>query len=202
MNDAVLSDHLRRVGIPHVKAQREHPTVVALCEGNLDDLTAREWLGQDYLFLIKERQTLARLAGQAPPEHLEDLLTLLVGVCTTDLVGQAALCDLFGANPSKAVLRSAATNYTEWLWERSAVYEEGLVALYAGLWGYSTLGSIMSVPSEARFATWVGSYRSEAFAALAVRYAQMVDELEISVLRAEAVFLEGMGHEMAFWNPL
>jgi thiaminase/transcriptional activator TenA len=202
VNDALLSDHLRRVGIPHVKVQREHPTVIALCDGTLDDFTAREWLGQDYLFLLKERQTLARLAGQAPPEHLEDLFTLLVGVCTTDLVDQAALCDLFGADPSTAVLRAAATAYTDWLWERSAVYEEGLIALFAGLWGYSTLGSLMSVPGEARCATWVGSYRSEAFAALALRYAHMVDELEITVERAEEVFLEGMGHEMAFWDPM
>jgi thiaminase/transcriptional activator TenA len=197
-----LTDRLRATGFPYVERQREHPTVVALCAGTLDEAIAREWLGQDYLFLIKERRSLARLAWQAPPSHVEDLFTKLVDVCTGDLAGHVQLCKLFDVDLSVAVMRGAVTAYTDWLIERAEVYEEGLIALWAGLWGYSTLGPMMDVPTESRFATWVRSYQDPGFATLAGRYTVMVDELDISPDRAEEVLVEGMRHEIAFWDPL
>jgi thiaminase/transcriptional activator TenA len=199
---STLTDRLRATGLPYIEQQRSHPNVVALCAGTLDELIAREWLGQDYLFLIKERRSLARLAWQAPPEHVDDLFTMLVNVCTGDLAGQVRLCELFDVNLSAAVMRGAVTGYTDWLIERADVYGEGLIALWAGLWGYSTLGPMMDVPSDPRFATWVRSYQDPGFAALAARYTAMVDELDISGDRAEAVLIEGMHHEIAFWDPM
>lgn len=197
-----LSDELRRVGQPFVEQQLAHPTVVALGEGTLDVALAREWLGQDYLYLIKERRFLARLAWQAPEEHFEELVTKLVDVATSDLAAQRELCALFDTDLSRAALKTAGLAYTEWLYDSAAVYGEGLIALWAGLWGYSTLGSMMSVPANEPYATWVRSYQSADFVALARRYESMVNQLDIGIDRAVEVFNEGMHHEIAFWDPM
>jgi thiaminase/transcriptional activator TenA len=61
---------------------------------------------------------------------------------------------------------------------------------------------MMYVPAEPRFATWVRSYQDPGFAALAARYTAMVDELDIDGERAEEVLVEGMNHEIAFWDPM
>jgi thiaminase/transcriptional activator TenA len=99
-------------------------------------------------------------------------------------------------------LKSAGLAYTQWLLARAASYEEGLVAQWAGMWGYTTLGSMMTVPDDKGLAAWVLSYRDEEFLKLVDRYQDMVDELNISRERAIEVFIEGMHHEIAFWDPL
>jgi thiaminase (transcriptional activator TenA) len=198
----LLSDGLKSAGMPFVQRQLSLPTVVALQDGTLDIHIAQEWLGQDYLFLLEARRFFARLIWQAPADHIDDLIAHMVDLSTTALEGQQELCQLFDINLSKAQLRSAGLAYTQWLLERAGVYEEGLIAQWAGMWGYTTLGSMMTVPVEQRLAAWVLSYRDPDFLQLVDRYEDMVNELTISPERAEEVFLEGMNHEIAFWDPL
>jgi thiaminase/transcriptional activator TenA len=198
----LLSDGLKRAGLSFVQQQLSLPTVVALQEGTLDLSIAQEWLGQDYLFLLEARRFFARLVSQAPANHVDDLIGHLVDVSTTALEGQRELCQLFGIDLSKAQLRGAGLAYTQWLFDRAAIYEEGLVAQWAGMWGYTTLGSMMNVPADKRFATWVLSYRDPVFLKLVDRYEDMVNELNLSPERAVEVFVEGMHHEIAFWDPL
>ena len=76
----------------------------------------------------------------------------------------------------------------------------GLAALLPCMWGYSTLGQRMSVPDEPRYRRWVQTYADPGFAALATRCAQMLDEAAPDRATAERAFLEGMRHELAFWD--
>ena len=198
----LLSDELKSAGMPFVEQQLSHPTVVALQKGNLDQHIAQEWLGQDYLFLLEARRFFARLIWQAPANHVDDLIAHLIEISTSALVGQRELCELFGTDLSKVQLKSAGLGYTQWLFERATNYEEGLVAQWAGMWGYTTLGSMMNVPDNESLAAWVLSYRDEEFLKLVDRYEAMVNELDISRERAVEVFIEGMHHEIAFWDPL
>jgi thiaminase/transcriptional activator TenA len=90
-------------------------------------------------------------------------------------------------------------SYTRWLTDAAADYGIGLAALLSGLWGYSTLGQRLEVPSEPRFRQWVESYQSPEFLALAARFAVMTDEAAPDPDRALCAFLTGMAHEIAFW---
>ena len=110
------------------------------------------------------------------------------------------MCHRFGAELDRAAKGSATYAYTAWLLDAAADYGIGMVALLSGLWGYSRLGQQMSVPDEPRFKDWVESYRDPAFPALARRYADMVDEVPVDPRIANATFLEGMRHALAFWD--
>ena len=55
-------------------------------------------------------------------------------------------------------------------------------------------------PVEPRYRAWVDTYADPGFAALAARIGQMIDEADPDPARAEALFVEGMRHELAFWE--
>jgi len=174
--------------------------VRALMRGSLTDAQARYWLEQDYLYLLDEVRVLARLAWQAPPDHRADLIDLAWTVIHEEIPKHVAMCQRFGAELDRAVKGPATRAYTAWLLDAAANYGVGLIALLSGLWGYSRLGQQMSVPAEPRFRDWVESYQDPAFPALARRYADMVDEVAVDPRIANATFLEGMRHALAFWE--
>lgn len=82
------------------------------------------------------------------------------------------------------------------------MYADGLAALYPCMWGYSTLGRLLAdnPPSEPRYRRWVDTYADPGFAELTSRIAQMIDESGAEQAVAERLFLEGMRHEIAFWD--
>jgi len=191
---------LFQAGAPFVAQELEHPTVRALMRGSLTDAEARFWLEQDYLYLLDETRVLARLAWQAPAAHRADLIDLAWTVIHEELPKLITMCQRFGAELDRAVKGPATAAYTAWLLDAAANYGVGMVALLSGLWGYSRLGQRMSVPSEPRFRDWVESYQDPAFPVLARRYADMVDEVSVDPRTANATFLQGMRHALAFWD--
>jgi thiaminase (transcriptional activator TenA) len=185
---AGLSEGLFEAGRPFVAAQLQHPTVKALEAGQLPDAQARSWLEQDYLFLQQEIGVLTRLAWQAPREHQEELLRLAWNVVDEEIPGHRELCGLFGADLANLTMAPVTRSYGT-----------GLAALLSGLWGYSTLGQRMALPSEPRFRRWVASYQAPEFDQLAQRFADMLNEADPDPDLALCAFLTGMAHEMAFW---
>jgi thiaminase (transcriptional activator TenA) len=195
-----LADRLFEAGAPFVEAQLRHPTVRALQDGRLADAAARYWLEQDYLFLQAETAVLARLAWQAPRQHRAELLRLAWNVVDREIPEHRSLSAPFGADLDHAEMGLATLSYTRWLTGAAADYGVGLTALLSGLWGYSTLGRQLEIPSEPRFRRWVVSYQSPEFPALAERFAAMVDEVAPDPAPALGAFLTGMAHEIAFWT--
>jgi thiaminase/transcriptional activator TenA len=195
----MLTRRLFEAGAPFVEAQLQHPTVTALQAGCLPDAAARYWLEQDYLFLQAEVGVLTRLAWQAPRQHQQELLRLAWNVVEREIPGHKALSAPFGPDFDQAEMGLVTRSYTRWLTEAAADYGIGLAALLSGLWGYSTLGQRLEVPSEPRFRRWVESYRSPDFPALAARFAAMTDEAGPDRDGALCAFLTGMAHEIAFW---
>ena len=116
-----------------------------------------------------------------------------------EIPGHRELCGLFGADLAGLTMAPVTRSYTRWLTDAAADYGTGLAALLSGLWGYSSLGQRMSLPSEPRFRRWVGSYQAPEFGDLAQRFADMVDEAGPDPDRALCAFLTGMAHEIAFW---
>jgi thiaminase/transcriptional activator TenA len=197
---ADLTRRLFEIGMPFVEAQLQHPTVRALEAGQLADPAARSWLEQDYLFLQEEIRVLTRLTWQAPRQHQDDLLRLAWNVVDQEIPNHRELSALFGADLDNAQMGPVTCSYTRWLTEAAADYGNGLTALLSGLWGYSTLGQRMTLPSEPRFNRWIGTYQEPGFPALAQRFTQMVEEANPEPHRALGTFLTGMAHEIAFWT--
>ncbi|WP_194819163.1 TenA family protein [Nocardia sp. XZ_19_385] len=197
-----LAAHLEQLGRPLVEEQLAHPTVVGIAKGDLDEPVFRSWLEQDYLFLLDYVRVFSRLAWQAPAAHLGDLVDLAHATFHEELSLHRSLAAEFGADLDGAVKGEPCVNYTAFLLDSAATYADGLAALYPCMWGYSTLGTRLAEnpPTEPRYRRWVDAYADPGFAALTARCAQMLDESGADPARAEALFLEGMRHEIAFWD--
>ena len=202
----LLSQRLAGRGLPAVRAQLEHPTVAAIARGDLDPAVFRSWLEQDYLFLLGYVRVFARLAWQAPDQHLGDLVDLAHSTWHEELALHRSLAADFDADLFGAVPGPACSAYTAFLLAAAADYGRGLAALLPCMWGYSTLGRLLAEhpPAEPRYARWVATYADPGFAALATRCAQMLDEAyELGLVddaTATAAFAEGLRHELAFWD--
>ncbi|MFI6212839.1 TenA family protein [Nocardia brasiliensis] len=197
-----LAAHLEELGRPLVEHQLTHPTVAGIAKGDLPEPIFRSWLEQDYLFLLDYVRVFSRLAWQAPSAHLADLVDLAHATYHDELALHRSLAAEFGADLDGATKGTACTAYTSFLLESAADYAEGLAALYPCMWGYSNLGARLAEnpPAEPRYRRWVDTYADPGFADLTRRIAQMIDEAGADPARAEALFLEGMRHELAFWD--
>ncbi|WP_433514263.1 TenA family protein [Nonomuraea sp. CA-143628] len=195
-----ISEKLHAAGRPLLDAQLAHPTVVGIGRGDLAEPVFRSWLEQDYLFLLDYVRVFARLAWQAPAAHLGDLVDLAHTTFHDELSLHRELSASFGADLESARKGPACAAYTAFLLESAADYGEGLAALYPCMWGYSQLGQRLELPAEPRYRRWVETYADPGFAALTVRIAEMIDQADPEPARAEALFREGMAHELAFWD--
>lgn len=197
-----LSAHLEKLGHPLVEQQLVHPTVAGIATGELPEPVFRSWLEQDYLFLLDYVRVFSRLAWQAPAAHLGDLVDLAHATFHDELSLHRSLAAEFGADLDGAVKGEPCRAYTAFLLEAAASYTDGLAALYPCMWGYSTLGNLLAgkLPDDPRYRRWIDTYSDPGFAALTRRCAQMLDESGADPVRAERFFLEGMRHELAFWD--
>jgi thiaminase/transcriptional activator TenA len=197
-----LAAHLEELGRPLVEEQLKHPTVAGIARGDLDEKVFRSWLEQDFLFLHDYVRVFSRLAWQAPAAHLGDLVDLAHATYHEELSLHRSLSAGFGADLDGARKGPACAAYTAFLLDAAASYGTGLAALYPCMWGYSTLGARLAEdpPAEPRFRRWVDTYADPGFAELTRRVAQMIDEAAPERDAAERAFLEGMRHEVAFWD--
>ncbi|GLX02209.1 TenA family protein [Microtetraspora sp. NBRC 16547] len=195
-----ISQELHAIGRPLLEAQLAHPTVRGIARGDLPEEVFRSWLEQDYLYLLDYVRVFSRLAWQAPDAHLGVLVDLAYSTWHEELDLHRTLSADFGADLGGAVKGPACVAYTTFLLESAADYGNGLAALYPCMWGYSTLGRILAEnpPAEPRYKAWVDTYADPGFAALSDQIAQMIDDVRPD--RAEEFFLEGMRHELAFWD--
>ena len=195
-----LSADLRALGRPLLDAQLTHPTVQGIARGDLAEPVFRSWLEQDHLFLLDYVRVFSRLAWQAPQDHLGDLVDLAHETLHGELDLHRSLAASFGADLEGATKGPACAAYTAFLLDAADDYGVGLAALYPCMWGYSTLGQLLSRPDEPRYRRWVDTYADPGFAALAERCGQMLDEASPDPDAARSAFLTAMDHELAFWD--
>ncbi|MDX6286104.1 MAG: hypothetical protein QOG53_1589 [Frankiales bacterium] len=197
-----LSRRLQDIGAPYVAAQLTHPTVAGIARGDLDPAVFRRWLEQDYLFLLDYVRVFSRLAWQAPDHHLGDLVDLAHATWHDELTLHREMAAEFGADLGGATKNAACTAYTSFLLDAAASYGTGLAAVLPCMWGYSELGQRLAaaLPADPRYARWIATYADPAFAALADRCAEMLDEAAPDTPVAEHAFRTAFEHELAFWD--
>lgn len=192
--------------MPGVMQQLAHPTVAGIGRGDLDAAVFRSWLEQDYLFLLDYVRVFARLAWQAPPAHIGELVDLAHATWHEELSLHRGLAAEFEASLDSAHKGPVCAAYTSFLLDACADYGRGLAALLPCMWGYSTLGQLLAArpPADPRYARWVATYADPAFVALADRCAEMLDEAHRDALVDEASatksFSASMRFELQFWD--
>lgn len=197
-----LSAALRELGRPLLREQLAHPTVEGIATGDLDPDVFRRWLEQDYLFLLDYVRVFARLAWQAPEGHLGDLVDLAHDTWHGELDLHRSMAAEFGADLGGAMPGPECASYTSFLLAAAGDYGIGLAALYPCMWGYSSIGRALAerASPHGRYRRWIETYADPAFASLADRIGAMLDEADPDREAARAAFVQGMDHELAFWN--
>jgi thiaminase/transcriptional activator TenA len=185
-----------------VAEQLAHPTVAGIARGDLDERAFRYWLEQDHLYLLDYARAFSRLAWQAPDDHLADLVGIAHSTLNEELELHRSLSGEFGADLTTKEKGPACAAYTAWLLEAAADYRDGLAAVYPCMWGYNMLGLELARtrPADPRYARWVDTYADPEFTRLTEHYGRRLEEAEPDPERAERLFVEGMRHELAFWD--
>lgn len=210
-----LAARLQAEGEASVAAQLAHPVVAGIGRGDLAPDRFRGWLEQDYLFLQAYVRVFARLAWQAPPHRVSDLVDLAHVTAHDELALHRELAAPFGADLDGAVPAPECLAYTGFLLDAAQSYGRGLAALLPCMWGYSRLGQELARVepvdgADPRYRRWVEDYASKEFAALAQRCADLLDEAALDGAAldgaafdegaARTAFHAGLAHELAFWD--
>ncbi|MEO2122047.1 MAG: transcriptional regulator [bacterium] len=195
-----LYQHLKDVANPWIDKKYRHAALVQLFDGSLDSRIMRYWLEQDYQYLLEYARSFSRIASHAPNEHL---LTLVDGAHYTlniELPRLKQLGELFSASYTNTLMGNSCIDYTTYLKLYSSNFATGIISMVPCMMGFATLGISISPPDEPRYRQWVETYSSADFQGYTDRYAKIVDALDISYESAESIFVEGMQHELKFWD--
>jgi thiaminase/transcriptional activator TenA len=100
--------------------------------------------------------------------------------------------------------------YTDFLVRVAATgdFAELAAALLPCMWGFSEIGQVLAakgLPTERRYAKWIGAYADPEFAALAGWCRELVDRLaagadDATRHRMEDAFLTSSRYEYLFWD--
>ena len=209
-----VSVALRARAITIWDAWHDHPFVRGIGDGTLDPDRFAFWLRQDYLYLIDYARVFAFAAARAP-----DLVTmtrfsaLLHETLETEMDLHRALVAEFGTSAEELEREDKAPTtqgYTDFLLRMATVgdFAELVAALLPCMWGYSEVGQVLDArgrPADPRYARWIASYSSPAFAELAAWCRELLDTHALgldgeAMGRVTRAFMVSSRYELAFWD--
>lgn len=207
-----FSDHLLELGQTIWEAQLEHPFVVELAEGTLDEAAFRTWVEQDYRYLLDYARTFA-IAGATARD--ESTMTGLFDVAHTILDYEMDLHREFAAGYGLSVADLEAvekaptcTAYTNFL-VRTA-YDRPLPIIAAAIYpcgkGYLDVAEHMAsmATDDHRYTPWIEKYTSDEFHQAVGWMTDLVDDAGERHAgyhdEMERAFLHSARLELEFWE--
>ncbi|MFD1599808.1 thiaminase II [Halobellus rarus] len=207
-----FSDHLLDVGEDLWDAQKRHPFVRELADGNLDEAAFRTWLEQDYRYLLDYARTFALLGTKATAEttmgHCFEVANAIVD---EEMDLHRSFAGDYGLTPGDLkTVRKAPTceAYTDYLLRsaRERPLPVGAAAVYPCGQGYLDVAEHMAElgDGEHRYTPFVEEYTSESFRDSVAWMRGLVDHCaaEHPSLRdeMETAFRRSAELEYAFWE--
>lgn len=166
-----FSDRLLEEGEHIWEAQKEHPFVVELAEGRLDESAFRYWIKQDYRYLLDYARLFAIAGAKSRDERT---MTDLLGIAHSTLSHEMDLHREFASSYgiSRAELEDVRKSptceaYTDFL-IRTA-YEGSVAAISAALFpcgqGFLDVGEHTAAlaTEDHRYTPWIETYTSAEF---------------------------------------
>jgi len=205
-NDEISNDvpglhaHLESVARPWVETRHASPVIRGIFDGSLDPAVMRQWLEQDYFYLHAYARAFARLAALAPNHHFATLIDGAHYTVHSEFGHLRQLGKLFDADLSGQDPRAACSEYINYLYDNTATFEAGVVAVSPCMVGFAALGMSVDLPAEPRYRQWVQIYSASDFQGYSLRFAEVVDDLDIDRREAVTIFERGMELEFALWD--
>jgi thiaminase (transcriptional activator TenA) len=173
MIEMTFTDTLYEKAKPIWDKQLEHPFVQGIADGSLDEDKFKNWVRQDYLYLIEFSRIFAWAAAKS--ERLESMSWYAFGLhltLNTEMQLHREYAQRFNI--------SAQELERETMWPTNRAYTDFLVrtaadgdmadlvaALLPCAWGYMYIGTEMAKsnpPKDRRYADWITQYSSKEFA--------------------------------------
>ncbi|MFB6114154.1 MAG: thiaminase II [Halodesulfurarchaeum sp.] len=209
-----VTDDLESIADPIWDAILDHPMVVALGDGTLEEEPFRYWVRQDYLYLIEYARVFAHGATKAPDlDRMGTLAELLESTIHTEMDLHREYAAEFGISESEleATEPSPTTRaYTDFLVRTAATGTFGdlVAALLPCMWGFNETGNRLAadgLPADDRYAEWIEMYTGEEFTELTQWCKGLMDDVadgarEDELSRYRDLFRTSARYEYRFWD--
>lgn len=195
-------------------AMRNHPMVVRLGDGTLDEDRFRFWVKQDYRYLIEYSRVLAYGAARAPDvRRLSTFAELLDSTVTTEMDLHRKYASEFGISQVELERTEPSPTtraYTDFLVRTAATgsFADLSVALLPCEWGFNEVARRLDAdgrPDHDRYAEWIETYSGAEFTRLAEWAKGLVDEVTAGATEADReryrrLFETSAQFEYLFWD--
>ena len=160
----------------------------------------RYWLEQDYLYLFYYARSFERLASMASNESISTLTDGAHYTLNTELPQLEYLGSLFSTEYKTVSMGKSCRDYTNYLETHARDYDSGIISLIPCMMGFAVLGLSITPPEEPRYRRWLEIYSAADFQGYTDQYSRIVNNLTISHNEAKAIFVQGIQHEISFWD--
>lgn len=192
----------------------EHPMVVELGAGTLDEEPFRYWVRQDYVYLIEYSRVFAYGAANAPDlDRMGTFAELLDSTINTEMELHRDYASEFGISETELANTDPSPTtqaYTDFLVRVAATgtFGELVAALLPCMWGFNETGKRLAekgLPEDERYAEWIEMYAGEEFTELTNWCKELMDEIAAGASDAERRrcrerFLTSGRYEYRFWD--
>ncbi|MGW8265728.1 MAG: thiaminase II, partial [Longimicrobiales bacterium] len=195
-------------------AQMEHPFVMGLGAGTLEEERFRRWVLQDYRYLKEFARIFAWAVAKATRlESMSWYAEVLNLTLNTEMALHRSYAGRFGLTPDDLEgepMWPTTRAYTDFLLRTAADGDmlDLLAALLPCAWGYVYLAKRLreaGVPEDPRYRDWIDQYASEEFAQAAEWLKGELDGLSVGVseekkARLTEIFVISSRYEWLFWE--
>lgn len=207
-----FSDHLLELGADVWAAQKEHPFVVELAAGTLDESAFRHWIKQDYRYLLDYARLFAIAGAKARDEEtMTDLLSIAHSTLDFEMDLHREFAEEYGisrAELEEVTKAPTCEAYTSFLLRTA--YEGSLAEISAALYpcgqGFLDIGRHAAdlATDSHRYTPWIETYTSDEFVAVVDLMRGFVDRCGEDYPgqheAMEAAFMTSARLELAFWE--
>ena len=192
----------------------EHPMVVQLGEGTLDEEPFQYWLRQDYVYLIEYSRLFALGASRAPTlDRMQTMAELLESTISHEMSLHRSYSESFDVSEAEleATQPSPTTRaYTDFLIRTASMGTFGDIAavLLPCMWGFNETGLRLAdrgLPDHEHYAEWIEMYSGEEFTEVTDWCKDLMNDVaadatETQRERYRELFLTSARHEYRFWD--
>jgi len=209
-----FSEELREEADPVWEAIVDHPMVQGIGDGTLDEEPFKQWVRQDYVYLIEYGRVFALGAANAPTlERMGTFAELLDETINTEMDLHRSYAAEFGISEAEleATEPTPTTRaYTDFLVRVAATGTFGdlVAALLPCMWGFNETGRRLAEggkPDHEQYRDWIEMYSSEEFTELAAWCRDLMDDVAAEATDRERdryrnLFVTSSRYEYLFWD--
>jgi len=209
-----LSEELYAAAEPIWATQLEHPFVMGIGDGTLDEELFKRWVLQDYRYLKEFARVFAWAVAKATRlDSMSWYAAVLNLTLNTEMALHREYAARFGLTPEdleREPMWPTTRAYTDFLVRTAADGDmlDLLAALLPCAWGYVYLAQRLAKsrpPEDQRYVDWINQYASEEFAEAAAWLRREVDALgagasEEKRAHLTQIFVTSSRYEWLFWE--